>query len=229
MSIAIDKKNVTVVIPAKNEVDNLREIIPILKNEGWNLLVVDGHSKDGTADLLAEFGVKMILDRKAGKGDAIRCAIGAVTTPIIVFFDADGSHDYRDINKLIQPIVENRADHVSGSRLIGGSSELHGGADEFLRLSGSAFITTCINYRYRVRLSDSQNGFRAIKSDVARSLSLNSNSTTIEQEMIMKSLKMGYRIAEVGTHEFPRKHGQSHIHLSKVFHKYVWSLITNLI
>ena len=59
------------------------------------------------------------------------------------------------------------ADHVAASRLRGGSSELHGGFDEFLRLAGSSFITACINWRFDCRLSDSQNGFRAIRTSRA--------------------------------------------------------------
>ena len=82
---------------------------------------------------------------------------------------------------------KDEADHVSASRLIGGSSELHGGFDECFRLMGSSFITACINWKFKVRLSESQNGFRAIKTDVIKQLDLKENITTIEQEMIMKN------------------------------------------
>src|SRR5213079_3356391 len=116
-------------------------------------------------------------------------AIERVTSDLIVFIDADGSHDPDDIPQLVAPIVEGRADHVSGSRLIGGSSELHGGFDEFFRLMGSSLITACINRRFGVRLSESQNGFRAIRSDVVRDLGLTERWTTIEQEMIIKTLR----------------------------------------
>ena len=119
--------------------------------------------------------------------------------------DADCSHDPDDIPKLAAPILEGRADHVSGSRLLGGSSELHGGFDEWARLAGSSFITACINWRYGVRLSDSQNGFRAIRTDLLKSLKLRSRHTTIEQEMIVATLRAGKTLAEVPTHEHARK------------------------
>jgi dolichol-phosphate mannosyltransferase len=117
---------------------------------------------------------------------------------------------------------------VSGSRLIGGSSELHGGFDEFLRLAGSSLITACINYRFKVRLSESQNGFRAIRTAVLKSLELRENSTTIEQEMVIKTLKQGYRMAEVPAHEHERRHGVSHIRLWRVSARYVYTLVKNL-
>jgi glycosyltransferase involved in cell wall biosynthesis len=101
----------------------------------------------------------VVSDRGRGKGEAIRRAILEITTPITVFIDADGSHVPEDIPRLVGPIREGGADHVSASRLIGGSSELHGSFDEFFRLFGSALITALINSRFGVRLSESQNGF----------------------------------------------------------------------
>jgi dolichol-phosphate mannosyltransferase len=139
--------------------------------------------------------------------------------------DADCSHDPDDIPRLVAPIFEGRADHVSGSRLLGGSSELHGGFDEWARLAGSSFITACINKRYGVRLSDSQNGFRAIKTDVLRRLPLRSRHTTIEQEMIVKTLRLGFSVAEVPTHEYPRRSGKSHISVWRDSPRYLVSLI----
>ncbi len=91
----------------------------------------------------------------------------------------------------------------SASRLRGGSSELHGGFDEFLRLAGSSFITACINWRFNCQLSDSQNGFRAVRTSVLRQLDLRENTTTIEQEMTIKTLRQGWRMAEVPSHEHP--------------------------
>ena len=151
-----------------------------------------------------------------------------MTGDIIVFIDADGSHDPEDIPKLIQPILNGEADHVSGSRLTGGSSELHGGFDECFRLMGSSFITACINWKFKVRLSESQNGFRAIKTSVIKQLDLKEDITTIEQEMIIKTLKKGFKIAEIPSHEHKRVAGYSKISLRKVWFRYVFSLFKYL-
>lgn len=148
-----------------------------------DVLVTDGSSTDGTAEKAAAAGARVVTDAGKGKGRAIRNAIPHLASEVTVLMDADCSHDPNDIPKLAAPIVEGRADHVSGSRLLGGSSELHGGFDEWTRLAGSSFITACINWRYGIRLSDSQNGFRAIRTDVLKSLKLRSRHTTIEQEM----------------------------------------------
>ena len=94
---------------------------------------------------------------------------------------------------------------------------------------GSSFITACINWRFKVILSESQNGFRAIKTDVINQLGLEENITTIEQEMIMKTLKKGFRMAEVPTHEHKRKMGYSKISLKKVWFRYVYSLVKYLL
>ena len=221
--------SVTVVIPAKNEGVTIGPLIERVKKYCKEIIVVDGHSNDETFEIAEKHGAKVIKDRKRGKGDAIRCSIKHVETEITVFIDADGSHDPNDIPKLIRPILEGKFDHVSGSRLLGGSSELHGGFDEFLRLTGSSFITWCINFRYGVRISESQNGFRAIKTDVLRKLRLKENITTIEQEMIIKTINRGYRLGEVAAHEYQRKAGISKIKLSRVWFRYGWSLFYYLL
>ncbi len=219
---------ITVVIPAMNEEKTIGEIIKRCQSSADEIIVVDGHSTDKTREIAEQLGSKIILDHKKGKGEAMRSSIPHINGEITVFLDADGSHDPNDIARLIEPILKDEADHVTGSRLTGGSSELHGGFDECFRLMGSSFITACINWRYKVRLSDSQNGFRAIKTPVLKALDLKENKTTIEQEMIMKTLKKGYRITEVPTHEYKRKHGDSHIKLWKHSLRYIYSLIKYL-
>jgi dolichol-phosphate mannosyltransferase len=219
---------ISVVIPTLNEEQTIAEIIEGCKPYADEIIVVDGHSQDKTREVAESLGVKVILDNHKGKGEAIRHVIDFVSGDIIVFIDADGSHDSKDIPKLVEPIKKDEADHVSASRLIGGSSELHGGFDECFRLMGSSFITACINWKFKVRLSESQNGFRAIKTSVIKQLDLRENITTIEQEMIMKTLKKGFRMAEVPSHEYERKKGSSKISLRKVWFRYVYTLVKYL-
>ncbi len=218
----------TVVIPALNEAQTIADVISQTKNYSDNIIVIDGNSTDNTTDISLSLGAEIVKDHGQGKGEAIRTVIPHLQREITVFIDADGSHDPRDIPALIAPIVEGRADHVSASRLTGGSSELHGGFDECFRLMGSSFITACINHRFGVTLSESQNGFRAIRTDVLRSLGLQENITTIEQEMIIKTLKKGFRMAEVPSHEHKRKAGYSKISLKKVSFRYVYSFVKYL-
>lgn len=219
------RNKISILIPALNEEATIGDIITRSKKYSDDIIVVDGHSKDKTESVSRSLDVRVILDHKKGKGEAIRSAIPAIKNEITVLIDADGSHDPDDIPKLVQPILDNRADHVSGSRLIGGSSELHGGFDECFRLMGSSLITAFINHRFKVRLSESQNGFRAIKTSVLKELDLKENITTIEQEMIIKTLKKGRRMAEVPSHEHKRRAGYSKIKLRKVAFRYVYSML----
>jgi len=222
-------KNLCVIIPAKDEEKSIGEIIEGCKKYAERVVVLDGYSKDKTREIAEKSGAEVILQKGKGKGAAIRTSAEHVSDEdIVVFIDADCSHDPDDILELIKPIQEGKADHVTGSRLFGGSSELHGGFDEFMRLTGSSFITFCINNKFNVSLSDSQNGFRAIRGAVLKDLDLRENITTIEQEMIIKTLKKGYTMDEVPAHEYRRKYGESHIEVHRVFFRYVYSFIKYL-
>lgn len=218
----------TIVIPTRNEAQSIAEMVECCLRLTPHVLVVDAHSPDGTAALAASAGARVVQAPALGKGAAIRAVIGLIATEAVVFIDADGSHVVEDIPKLLKPIDEGRADHVQASRLTGGSSELHGSFQEFFRLAGSALITALINWRFRVCISDSQNGFRALRTDLLAQLDLQENITTIEQEMVIKTLKRGCRLAEVPSHEHARIFGDSKITLSKVWFRYGYALLRDL-
>lgn len=222
------KDRITIIIPTRNEEQTISKIIEQSRPFGSQIIVIDGHSQDQTKEIAQKMDVEFIIDANKGKGEALRHCIPFIRNEITVFIDADGSHHAEDIPKIVEPIINGKADHVTGSRLIGGSSELHGGFDEFLRLTGSSFITACINWRFNVKLSDSQNGFRAIRSEVLRKLQLEEDITTIEQEMVIRTLKQGFKMYEIPAHEYRREFGKSNIQVSKVWPRYGWSLIKNL-
>jgi dolichol-phosphate mannosyltransferase len=218
---------VTVVIPTKNEEGLIGEIVDSVRPYG-EVLVIDGRSTDRTREEAEAHGARVVLDAGKGKGQAIRQAFGETTTDIVVFIDADGSHDPKDIPALVAPIAAGRADLVIGSRGKGGSDELHGTLGQFIRYVGSQLIMLAINYRWGVRLSDSQNGFRAIRREVGLALDLKSNLTTIEQEMLMRALKRGYRVDEVASHEYERRWGTSKVVVWKLWWAYIWSFWRNI-
>jgi dolichol-phosphate mannosyltransferase len=220
---------VTVVVPTKDEEGLIGEIIDEVKPHADEVLVVDGHSRDRTREIAAEHGARVILDGGRGKGEALRRALREATGGIVVFIDADGSHDAGDIPRLVAPIQAGTSDLVIASRGKGGSDELHGTIGQFVRYVGSQLIMLGINYRWNVRLSDSQNGFRAIRRDVGLQLGMTANLTTIEQEMLMKALKQGRRVSEIGSHEYERRWGTSKVVVWKLWFAYVWSFLRNLI
>ena len=130
---------------------------------------------------------------------------------------------------MVQPILDNLVDLVVGSRMRGGSDELHGDFNKFMRMLGSDIITLSINKRFGVKLTDTQNGFRAIRATTARSLNLQEDITTIEQEMGIKTLHAGYRVSEIPSHEYERSYGDSCIKLRKVWFRYVYTWLKYLL
>ncbi len=219
---------VTIVVPTRDEEGLIGEIVDQVRPYGDEVLVVDGHSRDRTREIAESHGARVILDRGRGKGDALRLSLEQAVGDIVVFIDADGSHEPRDIPLLLAPIVTGEADMVIASRGKGGSDELHGTAGQLLRYLGSQLIMLAINYRWGVRLTDSQNGFRAIRRDVGLQLGLRSNLTTIEQEMLMRALKQGFRVSEVASHEYERRWGKSKVVVWKLWWAYIWSFIRNI-
>ncbi|HEX7136241.1 MAG TPA: glycosyltransferase family 2 protein [Vicinamibacterales bacterium] len=219
----------TVVVPTKDEEGVVAEIIDAVRPNASEILVVDGHSRDRTREIAAARGARVILDAGRGKGEALRRSFEESRHEILVFIDADGSHDPRDIPRLVDPIRRGEAELVIASRTRGGSDELHGTAEQLMRYVGSQVIMLAINYRWRVRLTDSQNGFRALRRDVARALQLRSNLTTIEQEMLMRALKHGCRVVEVPSHEFERRWGVSKVRVWRLWWAYLWSVMRNIV
>ena len=198
-----------VVIPTKNEQDTIGEILGEIQKYTNNILVVDGHSNDNTISEVKKRKVRYVFDNKKGKGDALRTGVENTSENIIVFVDADGSHEISDIPKLIKPIQEEKADLVVGSRILGGSDELHGTFNKFIRNTGTNFLAVLVNKKWKTELSDIENGFRAIKRQVFLNINLTSQGFTIEQEMVLKCLKNKFRVEEIASHEYERKSGFS--------------------
>ncbi len=219
---------ITVVIPTRDEEGLIGTIIDEVRPFADEILVVDGHSRDRTREIAAAKGARVVLDRGKGKGDAVRLAFDEAAGDIVVFIDADGSHEPKDIPAMVAPIVAGHFDMVVGSRGKGGSDELHGTLGQLIRYVGSQLIMLGINYRWNVRLTDSQNGFRALRRDVGKRLGLTSNLTTIEQEMLMKALKQRFRVTEIPSHEYERKWGTSKVVVWKLWFAYVWSFLKNI-
>jgi glycosyltransferase involved in cell wall biosynthesis len=218
-----------IIIPCKDEYKNLKIIIPILtKLYSYQVLIVDKSKKK---NLIKKFikkykKVKLIDQISFGKGKALLEAAKISKSEIIIFFDADCSHNPQDIKKIIDifkkfPFI----DHVGGSRMRGGSDELFRDFDHILRLVGSLIINMAINLKFNAKITDSQNGFRAIIRKKFLNLNLKSKHTSIETELVAKSLSEGLNYAEIPTHEWQRIYGSSKINLFLHSWAYIWALI----
>ena len=226
--MTVNGHRISICIPAKDEAATIEEVIDRSRPHGDEIFVVDGHSKDQTRELAEAMGVPVYLDAGLGKGCAVREAVARATGDILVTIDADLSFDPGDIPRLVAPVANGDAEYGSVSRMRGGSDELHGDLDKFIRMVGQDIITLGVNYRFDVRLTDSQSGFRAFDLAAARSITLVENITTTEQEMIIKFLRKGYRIVEVPTHEYASRRDRSHISLRRHAARYVYSWLRYL-
>jgi dolichol-phosphate mannosyltransferase len=223
------KYKITVVIPCKDEDRTIIDVIKSVKAYATEIIVVDSSFNDKVRDLICQEDVKLIFDDNKGKGHALRMGISQATGNIIIFFDADGSHRAEEITDLIKPILDGRASMVIGSRLLGYSDEYFGSLSEKMRLFGNKLITKIINIIWRANLTDSQNGFRAISKDVLEQMGLHENSFAIEQEMVIKCLKLKKKIVEIPSYELRRKYGRSKINPFIMIPRYILCLVKQII
>ena len=206
--------NLSIVLPTKNEAEGIERVIESIKPYSDDIIIVDGHSNDGTREIAQKCGVRFVLDNGISYGDAIKVGIREAKGDILVFFVGDGSNDPKDIPKLAQPIIDKRADLVIGSRRKGGSEDVEISFTGIIRAVGCDVLTMIINYRWNVKLTDGINGYKAIRRDVILGLDLKADDFIIEQETVIKCLRKGYKILEIPTHEYARGWGSSKLKTS---------------
>ena len=224
--------DISIIIPAKNELKNLEIIIPKILNlyPKSELIIIDG-GNDKTNLFCEKYN--LIYQRqnkiyKSGKADAMRQGALIASNPTIVFFDADCSHDPSDIKKLVIPIIKKHFKHTSGSRSLGGSSELFDNFSHIFRLAGSIVINSLISLKFNFKITDAQNGLRAFEKKFFIDLNSQSIHTTIEQELVCLSLSRGEPILEIPTHEYKRLHGVTKINLLHHSHEYVLNILKHI-
>jgi glycosyltransferase involved in cell wall biosynthesis len=175
------------------------------------VIVVDDGSTDATAEEAHRHGAHVIrLDKNAGKADALLRGIAEARNfgDYIVTLDGDGQHNPHNIPYLVNPLINNDADLVIGSRFMNGD---HANIP-FYRKIGQSILTffTCVGSKANVK--DTQSGFRAFKSKIIDELSLTSNGYNIESDMIYHFSTNGMRIKEVPIdviYDVPNKHKKS--------------------
>jgi len=204
--------NVTVIIPALNEEENIREVIQELSQMGYSdILVVDGNSTDRTVEIARELAVNVVIQNEIGKGAALRQAFDhdGLNGSVIVVMDADGSMNPREI-PLFTEALDKGADLVKGSRFLtpGRSEDMN-----LIRRIGNGFFLLLVNLIWSANYTDLCYGFAAFTRDAIDRLSpyLKSTSFEIETEVFIKARKLGLRVIEVPSVEFRRKQGKSNL------------------
>lgn len=190
----------SIIMPCYNEEKTIREILEQVRavNLEKEIVIVDDHSSDRTPQILAEIaanepGLHVIRQpQNRGKGEAIRTGLKAARGDIVIIQDADLEYDPNDYYELVRPIVMGKVDVVFGSRFMGRHTGMY-----FWNAVGNKGLTFLTNLFYNSWISDMETCYKAMRTDVMRSLDLRSNDFRIEPEMAAKVLRLGYRIYEV--------------------------------
>ena len=189
----------SVVMPAFNEKDTIEEIIRrvLTVPVRTQLVVVDDASTDGTRDILQrlqpELGFTLLLQpQNQGKGAALRRGFEAVQGDLVVIQDADLEYSPEEFPMLIELICQGRADVVYGSRFLGRHRVFL-----FSHYLGNRVLTLITNVLYNTMLTDMETCYKVMRTEVLRSMRLQSNGFGIEPELTAKIFKRGYRVYEV--------------------------------
>ena len=187
---------ITIGIPAYNEEKNIASIITKLKKITDSIIVCDDGSSDMTSDISKNLGAIVITHKKnMGYGVAITSIFQKakeLNSDLLVTFDADGQHRVEDIEKVVEPIKNNTADLVIGSRFLDKKSNVPN-----YRKIGIKVITKITNVSIKKKLTDSQSGFRAYNKQVLSQISPSDIGMGISTEILIKSSSKGLRIMEV--------------------------------
>ncbi len=191
----------SVIVPVYNERPYIEEVIRRVRSVSLEkeIIIVDDGSTDGTREVLskleAEDGLQVLYHPvNRGKGAAIRTALANATGDLVVIQDADLEYDPEDYTDLIAPFVKGMCDVVYGTRLVRGKAQR---VHLFWHYMGNKFLTFVTNILYNATLSDMETGYKVFRTDLLKSLKLESNRFDIEPELTAKVLKRRCRVFEV--------------------------------
>lgn len=203
------RPKVSVVIPALNEERNLPLVLPRIGPYVDEVVLIDGHSVDRTAEVAQTLrpGVRVIRQPNRGKGDALRAGFEAATGDIVVMLDADGSTDPSEIPLYVGALIAG-AEFVRGTRFAQGA----GTADmSLLRRAGNRALVVAVRLLFGGRCTDLCYGYIAFWKRVLPALDLDAEGFEIETQLTVQALASGLKVAEVPSFEHRRVHGKSNL------------------
>ena len=202
----------SIIIPVYNEELTVGDVIDRAKAAAeqtglpTEIIVMDDHSYDKSLLVAENRGVKLFsLKKHLGKGYALRAGFAKARGDVIVTIDSDGSHKPEELPEVLAPIIRDQADLVIGSRYM---DHKHVAA-RWLNAFGVRVFNFLIEMATGVAITDSQSGYRAMTREVLRSQKLYSGEYEIESEMLVKTARKKFRIAEVPISFEQRTYGRS--------------------
>jgi glycosyltransferase involved in cell wall biosynthesis len=204
-SIGSTRPTVSVVIPTLNEADNLKHVLPRIPNWVDEILIVDGHSTDGTVDVARRLRpeVRVIEQSGRGKGLALREGFAHASSNITVMLDADGSMDPAEMGGFVEVLL-NGADMAKGSRFLrgGGTADM-----PWYRQFGNTCFVVLVNCVFGSKYTDLCYGYAAFWSHKIGHLRLDCDGFEIETVLNVRALRAGWDVREVPSFEAPRVYG----------------------
>jgi glycosyltransferase involved in cell wall biosynthesis len=221
-SLNVPGYRVSVVIPTLNEARNLPHVLVRMPRDVHEVIVVDGHSVDDTLAVARQLrpDVRIVLQTRKGKGNALACGFAAATGDIIAMVDADGSADPGEIPRFVKALTDG-ADFAKGTRFAhgGGSSDI-----TRLRALGNRALNAFVNFSYRTHYTDLCYGFNAFWRKHVPVLGLDAlahapvgngrlwgDGFEIETLIHIRVVEAGLAVTEVPSFEYSRIHGASNL------------------
>jgi glycosyltransferase involved in cell wall biosynthesis len=205
------RPRVSVVVPALNEAENLRHVLPRVAAE-YEVVLVDGGSGDGTIDaaLTVRPDIVVVAQDGAGKGNALRCGFAAARGEIIVMLDADGSARPEEIPTFVNAL-ERGADYAKGSRFLPGAGGAGSADITPLRWFGNWFLGRSVNALFGTAYTDLCYGYNAFWKRCLDRLAVDCDGFEVETLLNIRAATAGYRIVEVPSFEDRRLFGKSNL------------------
>jgi hypothetical protein len=203
----LERPTVSVIIPTLNEAKNLPLIFPYLPHDLIDeVILVDGCSKDDTVATARRLlpNIKILVERRPGKGAAMRAGYAAATGDILVVLDADGSNDPRELPRFLQALIEG-SDFVKGSRFIapGGTTDM-----PRVRKFGNWSFVTLVNFLFDMHFTDLCYGYHAFWRYCLDQIDLDGiDGFEIDTAIYLRAARQHLRITEAPSFEGYRFHG----------------------
>jgi glycosyltransferase involved in cell wall biosynthesis len=204
----------SVIIPVFNEEQTVGNIIrrvkAVMEKLGfkYEVIVVDDCSRDQSREISKKAGIRVYqLKEHMGKGYALRAGLAEAKGKIVVTIDSDGSHRPEELPMLLAPVLKDQADLVIGSRYLVQKPV----AARKLNAFGVRLFNFLIRLFTKTAVSDSQSGYRVMKSTVLKGMSLKSDEYEIESEMLVKTARRGFRVMELPITFEQRTYGRSRL------------------